>query len=107
MQSDVEVKKYSSSSSKSRPGPQFDLLATATLRLEDAAEDVRCHELYLEDGENDRLPPLFGQFCCRLAVQPYCRYSNGDLAWLCTNTALRFIDRIVFVDLYLPFFVYS
>ena len=21
----------------------------------------------------ERLPPLFGQFCCRLAVQPFCR----------------------------------
>jgi len=58
---------------KSKPGPQFDLLATATLRLEDAGEDVKPHELFVEDSENDRLPPLFGQFCCRLAVQPYCR----------------------------------
>jgi len=60
-------------SKRKKPGPQFDLLATATLRLEDAGEDVRPHELFLEDTENDRLPPLFGQFCCRLAVQPYCR----------------------------------
>ena len=43
------------------------------LRLEDAGEEVKPHELFLEDAENDRLPPLFGQFCCRLAVQPYCR----------------------------------
>ena len=56
-------------------GPKFDLLATATLRLEDAGEDVGSHELYMEDTENDhpRLPPLFGQFCARLAVMPYCR----------------------------------
>jgi len=61
-----------------RPGPQFDLLATAILRLEDAGEDVGSHELYLEEenstgGPAGRLPPLFGQFCARLAVQPYCR----------------------------------
>jgi hypothetical protein len=74
---DVDVKKCSSGSSKSRVGPQFDLVGTATLRLEDAGEEVRCHELYLEDAENDRLPALFGQFCCRLAVQPYCRYSTS------------------------------
>ena len=43
------------------------------IRLEDAGEEVKPHELFLEDAENDRLPPLFGQFCCRLAVQPYCR----------------------------------
>ncbi|XP_023347091.1 rhotekin-2 [Eurytemora carolleeae] len=67
-QDEIEIKK-----SKSKPGPQFDLLATATLRLEDAGEEVKPHELFLEDAENDRLPPLFGQFCCRLAVQPYCR----------------------------------
>jgi len=57
-------------------GPKFDLLATATLRLEEAGEEVKSHELYLEEGENNtsgRLPPLFGQFCARLAVQPYCR----------------------------------
>ena len=57
-------------------GPKFDLLATATLRLEEAGEEVGSHELYIEEGENrelGKLPPLFGQFCCRLAVQPYCR----------------------------------
>lgn len=56
-------------------GPKFDLLGTATLRLDDSGEDVRSHELYMEEGENDhpRMPPLFGQFCARLAVMPYCR----------------------------------
>ena len=24
-------------------------------------------------GKLDKLPPMFGHFCCRLAVQPYCR----------------------------------
>jgi len=56
-------------------GPKFDLLATAILRLEDSGEEVKSHELYMEESENDhpRLPPLFGQFCARLAVMPYCR----------------------------------
>lgn len=57
-------------------GPKFDLLATSTLRLEEAGEEVRSHEFYMEEAENgqaDRLPPLFGHFCSRLAVQPYCR----------------------------------
>ena len=56
-------------------GPKFDLLATGTLRLEQAGGEVMSHELYMEQGENsaERLPPLFGQFCARLAVQPYCR----------------------------------
>ena len=79
-------------------GPKFDLLATATLRLEEAGEQVgsldkssfvssniqvRSHEFYMEENENslgkggsdkpDKLPPMFGHFCCRLAVQPYCR----------------------------------
>jgi len=56
-------------------GPKFDLLATAILRLEDSGEEVKSHELYMEEAENDhpRLPPLFGQFCARLAVMPYCR----------------------------------
>lgn len=54
-------------------GPKFSLIATATLRLEDAGDEVTSHELYLEDRENERTPQLFGQFCCRLAVQPDCR----------------------------------
>ena len=55
-------------------GPKFDLLGTAILRLEDAGEDVQSHELYMEEENNHpRLPPLFGQFCARLAVMPYCR----------------------------------
>jgi len=70
----------------SRPGPQFDLLGTASLRLEHAGEDVRPHELFLEDNENDRLPPMFGQFCCRLAVQPYCR----EEPVLCGSLSLRY-----------------
>jgi len=55
-------------------GPKFDLLGTATLRLEDSGEFVKSHELYQEEENNHpRLPPLFGQFCARLAVMPYCR----------------------------------
>ena len=55
-------------------GPKFDLLGTATLRLEDSGECVKSHELYQEEENNHpRLPPLFGQFCARLAVMPYCR----------------------------------
>jgi len=77
-------------------GPKFDLLATATLRLEEAGEEVRSHEFYMEENENslggrggdkpgklDKLPPMFGHFCCRLAVQPYCREEpvlSGSLA---------------------------
>ena len=26
-----------------------------------------------KSGKLDKLPPMFGHFCCRLAVQPYCR----------------------------------
>jgi len=58
----------------SHKGPKFDLLGTATLRLEDSGESVQSHELYQEEENNHpRLPPLFGQFCARLAVMPYCR----------------------------------
>eukprot|EP00092_Neocalanus_flemingeri_P084481 GFUD01106138.1.p1 GENE.GFUD01106138.1~~GFUD01106138.1.p1 ORF type:complete len:462 (+),score=154.09 GFUD01106138.1:110-1495(+) len=69
------VKEEEEDKSIKHKGPKFDLLGTATLRLDDAGEDVRSHELYMEETENDhpRLPPLFGQFCARLAVMPYCR----------------------------------
>ena len=58
----------------SHKGPKFDLLGTAILRLEDAGEAVQSHELYMEEeNSHPRLPPMFGQFCARLAVMPYCR----------------------------------
>lgn len=54
-------------------GPKFDLVAHATLRLNDASDDIHTHDLVLENMENPRHQlPLFGHFCCRLAVQPEC-----------------------------------
>lgn len=55
------------------PHPKFDLLAKATLRLEDSDESICTYDLQLVKGEKSCSQlPLFGLFCCRLAVQPYC-----------------------------------
>lgn len=54
-------------------GPKFDLVAHATLRLADSSDDIHTHDLILENMENPHHQlPLFGHFCCRLAVQPEC-----------------------------------
>lgn len=63
-------------------GPKFELEAHATLRLGDAADAVRTHDLVLEGTEQHRLP-LFGHFCCRLAALPDCaadEVRSGHLA---------------------------
>ena len=50
------------------------MLGTATFRLENSGEEIKSRELYqVEENNHPRLPPLFGQFCARLAVMPYCR----------------------------------
>ena len=72
-------------------GPKFDLVASTNLCLEACAENIRTHDLYIENdpdaggsdhwGENKGSYgaggggyglPLFGQICCRLAALPYC-----------------------------------
>ncbi|XP_053200638.1 rhotekin-like [Panonychus citri] len=69
------------------PYPKFDLLAKALLRLEDSDESICTYDLELvkESNRQSQLP-LFGLFCCRLAVQPYClteerlsSYLKGDI----------------------------
>ncbi|XP_054163193.1 rhotekin-2-like isoform X2 [Oppia nitens] len=58
----------------SETGPKFHLVATATLRLKDASDAIKTHDLVIENLENRHWQlPLFGHFCCRLAVQPDCQ----------------------------------
>lgn len=54
-------------------GPKFELIARAKLKLSDAHDSIKTHDLLIENVEN-RLAqlPLFGHYCCRLAVQPDC-----------------------------------
>lgn len=50
------------------------MVATATLRLKDASDAIKTHDLLIENLENRSSQlPLFGHFCCRLAVQPDCQ----------------------------------
>ncbi|XP_076242213.1 rhotekin-2 [Calliopsis andreniformis] len=57
----------------SKNGPQFDLVAYAKLKLDDSDGNIRTHDLMLNNIENKlHALPLFGHFCCRLAVQPDC-----------------------------------
>lgn len=55
-------------------GPKFELIATAHLTLAEASETAHTHDLCLNPNNatvniSNKLP-LFGHFCCRLAVQP-------------------------------------
>ena len=61
-------------------GPKFELVASATLSLDQCTEGVGSHELYLEnpecassEAEGASGLPLFGHFSYRLAARPYCR----------------------------------
>lgn len=52
--------------------PQFHLVASATMTLDDTDKSIRSHDLALNSLENKvHALPLFGHFCCRLAVQPH------------------------------------
>lgn len=78
-------------------GPKFELIATATLTLADASDLPHTHDLTLttnftannmnNNQMNNRLP-LFGHFCCRLALQPdfiKTNYCAGKLQLLSPN----------------------
>lgn len=55
-------------------GPNFELMASARLTLDDVSDGIRTHDLKLEVSDAARRSgdglPLFGHFCCRLAAQP-------------------------------------
>jgi hypothetical protein len=54
--------------------PNFLHTAAGFLSIENSSSEVQCHQLTLteqETGAGDLVPPLFGEFCCRLAVRPY------------------------------------
>lgn len=54
-------------------GPNFELMASARLTLDDVHDGIRTHDLKLESpGIRSHQLPLFGHFCCRLAAQPEC-----------------------------------
>ncbi|XP_054718580.1 rhotekin-2-like [Uloborus diversus] len=51
----------------------FDLVASAKLNLSDANSRIKTYDLVMENSDkNSNQIPLFGHFCCRLAVQPTC-----------------------------------
>ncbi|CAK9824864.1 RTKN2 [Anthophora retusa] len=52
--------------------PQFDLVAYAKMTLDDTDLNIRSHDLTLNTVERKiHALPLFGHFCCRLAIQPH------------------------------------
>ncbi|XP_050049012.2 rhotekin-2-like isoform X1 [Dermacentor andersoni] len=58
-------------------GPKFELEAHATLRLSDADDKAHTYDLTMESLENPQLQlPLFGHFCCKLAVVPDCTHEE-------------------------------
>lgn len=51
-------------------GPKFYLMATAALNLKDASDVIKTYDLTMEEVEKSMQLPLFGDFCCRFAIQP-------------------------------------
>lgn len=57
-------------------------MASANLCLKDCSDSIKTYDLNLENVERNLQLPLFGHFCCRLAVQPQCQmkeYISGLL----------------------------
>ncbi|XP_067939495.1 rhotekin-2-like [Watersipora subatra] len=57
---------------QSLPGPKFHLVAESTLKLSDAGDRISSFDLITKDQDVGLSLPLFGNFCCRFAVQPHC-----------------------------------
>jgi len=58
-------------------GPNFELMASAKLSLEEVDDRVHTHDMKIENTQNrNNQLPLFGHFCCRLAAQPKCMSSS-------------------------------
>lgn len=62
-------------------GPQFELIASSTVTLADASDLPHTHDLTLIASKTNSTTvsttpnstlPLFGHFCCRLAIRPDC-----------------------------------
>ena len=49
----------------------YDMLAEICLTVDDANDAIECHDLDKTAPNEEQLPKLFGQICCRLAVSPY------------------------------------
>ncbi|XP_018015237.1 rhotekin [Hyalella azteca] len=61
-------------------GPKMELVATATLDVDDVSPDIATYDLTLSNIEpRSHQLPLFGHFCCRLAAAPEC-HSQERLA---------------------------
>ncbi|VVC35413.1 Anillin homology domain,Pleckstrin homology domain,PH domain-like [Cinara cedri] len=57
----------------SKIGPNFELMGSANLTLEEVDDRVHTHDIKIESTQNrNNQLPLFGHFCCRLAAQPQC-----------------------------------
>ncbi|XP_055314578.1 tyrosine-protein phosphatase 3-like [Sitodiplosis mosellana] len=78
-------------------GPKFELIAKATLTLAEASDLPHTHDLTLtttcssnnmNNNQFNTKLPLFGHFCCRLAIQPdfmKTNYCTGNLQVLSPN----------------------
>ncbi|KAL1461753.1 hypothetical protein WDU94_013625 [Cyamophila willieti] len=79
-------------------GPHFELMASARLTIDDSSDSVHTHDLKLESSENrSHQLPLFGHYCCRLAVQPdaLCRESHAGFLRVRNLTTSSASDEFV------------
>ncbi|XP_035674599.1 rhotekin-2-like isoform X2 [Branchiostoma floridae] len=53
-------------------GPKFHLAASVELSLRDASDSIRTHDLSVGSKDSSSHISLYGNLCCRLAVQPRC-----------------------------------
>ncbi|XP_076166547.1 rhotekin-2 isoform X2 [Ptiloglossa arizonensis] len=69
-----------------KAGPWFNLVAYAKMTLDDTNRNIRTHDLILNNFENKvHVLPLFGHFCCRLAIQPDCITKEVRIGFITIN----------------------
>lgn len=68
-------------------GPKFECIAKATLTLEDVNGAISCYDLITDTDSTNRSYvscglALFGNFCCRLSLEPRCLTEVSKSGWL-------------------------
>ncbi|EPQ07078.1 Rhotekin-2 [Myotis brandtii] len=64
-------------------GAKYNLLAHATLTLENAEDNFKTHNLSINGNEESSFwLPLFGNMCCRLVAQPACMAEDAFAGFL-------------------------
>ena len=71
-------------------GPKFYLIASGMLNIRDASDAIATHDLSIERLDKHLQLPLFGDFCCRFALQSECQSKESFSGMVQCNPDRKF-----------------